>query len=62
MRFVSVVVPDWLIATTSVSLMSARKPNPESSVAGVASTLQSSPSVRDERIRARLWPAMAAVP
>ena len=28
MRFVSVVVPDWLIATTSVSRMSARSPKP----------------------------------
>ena len=28
MRFVSVVVPDWLMATTSVSLMSGRSPKP----------------------------------
>jgi len=40
-RFVSVVVPDWLIATTSVSLMSVRRPNPESSVASIASTRSS---------------------
>ena len=33
MRFVSVVVPDWLMATTSVSLMSGRSPKPDSSVA-----------------------------
>ena len=37
-RFVSVVVPLWLIATTSVSDMSPRSPKPESSVAGSAST------------------------
>ncbi len=61
-RFVSVVVPDWLMATMSVSLMSGRMPNPDSSVAGVASTRRSSPSVSDERVRARLWPATAAVP
>ena len=37
-RLVSVVVPDWLMATTRVSLMSGRRPKPESSVAGRAST------------------------
>ena len=43
MRFVSVVVPLWLIATTSVSDMSAASPKPESSVASTAST--------DDRVR-----------
>ena len=37
MRLVSVVVPDCEMATTSVSLMSAVSPNPESSVAVSAS-------------------------
>ena len=39
MRFVSVVVPDCEIATTSVSRMSAASPKPESSVAAIASTV-----------------------
>ena len=38
MRFVSVVVPLWLTAIASVSLMSSCSPNPDSSVAIVAST------------------------
>ena len=62
MRLVSVVVPHWLMATTSVSLMSGRMPKPDSSVAGVASTRRSSPSVSDASMTARLWPATAAVP
>ena len=33
MRLVSVVVPLWLTATASVSLMSRRSPKPDSSVA-----------------------------
>ena len=37
-RLVSVVVPDWLMATTSVSAMSGRSRKPDSSVAGSAST------------------------
>ena len=37
-RLVSVVVPDWLMATTRVSDMSVRMPKPESSVAACAST------------------------
>ena len=38
MRLVSVVVPLWLMATASVSDMSRRSPNPDSSVAVTAST------------------------
>ena len=38
MRLVSVVVPDWLTAMASVSLMSSRRPKPDSSVAVIAST------------------------
>ena len=44
-RFVSVVVPLWLMATTSVSCMSSRRPKPESSVAG--------DGLDDERARRR---------
>ena len=62
MRFVSVVVPDWLIAMMTVSLMSGRMPKPESSVAGVASTLRSVASVSAPSVSARLCPATAAVP
>ena len=61
MRFVSVVVPDWLTAIASVSLMSRRMPKPDSSVAVTAST-SSWPSVSSSRIVAVLWPATAAVP
>ena len=61
MRFVSVVVPDWLTAIASVSVMSRRIPNPDSSVAVIAST-SSWPSVSSSRIAAVLWPATAAVP
>ena len=39
MRLVSVVVPLWLIATTSVSLMSVASRKPDSSVASTASTV-----------------------
>ena len=38
MRLVSVVVPLWLTATASVSLMSSCRPKPDSSVAVIAST------------------------
>ena len=40
-RLVSVVVPDWLMATTSVSAIVGRRPKPDSSVAGRASTRRS---------------------
>ena len=65
-RLVSVVVPDWLIATTRVSDMSAARPKPDSSVAGQSSTsmdrsgaipASSASSARDTEP-----PATAAVP
>ena len=65
-RLVSVVVPDCEMATTSVSDMSARKPNADSSVAGRAVT--SSAASREASASrvlkhiARLSPATAAVP
>ena len=62
MRLVSVVVPDWLMATTSVSLMSDRNPKPESSVAGSASTRSRPSGMQASRAPARLWPATCAVP
>ena len=62
MRLVSVVVPDWLIATANVSDMSARRRNPDSSVAGSASTRTSVSARSSRRCSARLWPATAAVP
>ncbi len=43
-RLVSVVVPLWLIATTSVSPISSRSSNPDSSVAWTASTSSRSPT------------------
>ena len=39
MRLVSVVVPLWLTAIASVSDMSSRMANPDSSVAVIASTI-----------------------
>ncbi len=63
MRFVSVVVPLWLIAITSVSAMSAESRKPDSSVASRASTVTAcdGPSARCSAAT-RLWPATAAVP
>ena len=61
MRFVSVVVPDWLTAMANVSDMSRRMPKPDSSVAVIAST-SSWPSVNSSRMAAVLCPATAAVP
>ena len=62
-RLVSVVVPDWLMATTSVSTMSGRNAKPESSVAGidVTRTDESVPS-SDSIASATALPATAAVP
>ena len=60
-RLVSVVVPLWLTATTSVSLMSRRIPKPLSSVATTGSTSRP-PSVSVASVAAMLRPAMAAVP
>ena len=65
-RLVSVVVPDCEMATTSVSDMSARNPNADSSVAGSAltSSAASAPDSAMSMLRpcARLSPATAAVP
>ena len=61
MRFVSVVVPLWLTATASVSLMSSWSPNPDSSVAVIASTAMTFPA-SSVRILAIDAPATAAVP
>ena len=61
MRLVSVVVPLWLIATTSVSDMSSPSWNPDSSVAVSASTAIDRPHSEPSSI-ATLRPAMAAVP
>ena len=62
-RLVSVVVPDWLMATTSVSDMSAVRPKPESSVAGRSSTMMPSKVASSaSRARATDPPATAAVP
>ena len=61
MRFVSVVVPLWLTATASVSVMSRRSPNPDSSVAVTAST-SSDPPASSSRTAAIDCPATAAVP
>jgi hypothetical protein len=61
-RFVSVVVPDWLIATTSESDMSSRSLNPESSAAASPSTANESPSSIDPSAAAKAPAAMAAVP
>ena len=57
MRLVSVVVPLWLMATTSVSLMSSSSPKPESSVAAIASAVRCDPTNRRER-GGELWPAI----
>ncbi len=62
MRLVSVVVPDWLIATTSVSAMSDRSPKPDSSVAGSASAARPDPAQNWPSAAAIAWPATAAVP
>ena len=62
MRFVSVVVPDWLIATIRVSRMSERSPKPESSVAGRASTRRRPSGIVATSAEAKLWPATWAVP
>ena len=60
-RLVSVVVPLWLTAIASVSRMSRRSWNPDSSVASSAS-MSSSPSLSSSSRAAVLWPAIAAVP
>ena len=57
MRFVSVVVPLWLTATTNVSLMSRRMPKPLSSVAVIGST-SSLPSASASSVAAMLRPAI----
>ena len=62
MRLVSVVVPDWLMATTSVSAIDDRRPKPDSSVAGRASTRRSVSVVKRASPAASAWPATAAVP
>ena len=59
---VSVVVPDWLMATTSVSDMSDDKSNAESSVAGLALTFIPVSISRFEIAFATAFPATAAVP
>ena len=61
MRLVSVVVPLWLMATTSVSLMSSSRPKPESSVAAIASAVRCEPTNRVS-VAATPCAAMAAVP
>ncbi len=61
-RLVSVVVPDWLMATTSVSAIDDRRPKPDSSVAGRASTRRSVSVVKRASPAASAWPATAAVP
>ena len=61
MRLVSVVVPLWLMATTSVSDMSSLTPKPESSVAASASARSRDPTSAASTA-ARLCPAIAAVP
>ena len=53
-RLVSVVVPDWLMATTSVSAMSWRSEKPDSSVAGSACTRTGVAASWVARMRARL--------
>jgi hypothetical protein len=66
-RFVSVVVPDWLMAMTGTSDISSAIRKPESSVAGTASArsgpswLRSPANARSTAL-ATLRPAMAAVP
>ena len=62
MRLVSVVVPDWLMAITSVSVMSDRSPNPESSVAGREETPMPVPASSASIAAATASPAIAAVP
>ena len=61
MRLVSVVVPLWLTATASVSLMSRRSPKPDSSVAVTAAT-SSAPPASSSSTAAIDCPATAAVP
>jgi hypothetical protein len=61
-RLVSVVVPDWLTATTRVSLMSSARPKPDSSVARVASTTTPDLASSGASTAAKLCAAMAAVP
>ena len=61
-RLVSVVVPDWLMATTSVSVMSAERWNPDSSVAVMARTMTPEPATATSMAAATAWPATAAVP
>ncbi len=62
MRLVSVVVPDWLIATIRVSDMSRRRPEPDSSVAVLASVIRSDPANSAPTESATASPATAAVP
>ena len=61
-RLVSVVVPDWLMATTSVSLMSSRSPKPDSSVAGTADGAQLAVGAPAARSAAPGLAGEAAVP
>ena len=63
MRLVSVVVPDWLMAITSVSPMSSSRPKPDSSLAGRAAAARPAAiGSTDVSVAARIWPATAAVP
>ena len=61
-RFVSVVVPDWLMAMISVSDMSLRSRKPDSSVAGTASSWTPRRSAASARSATSPWLAMEAVP
>ena len=62
MRLVSVVVPDWLMATTNVSDIDGRSPKPDSSVAGTASTFRLVAPQNWSSAAAIAPPATAAVP
>ena len=62
MRLVSVVVPLWLTATASVSLMSRRMPKPDSSVAVIGVDVELADASARRGWSAMLCPATAAVP
>ncbi len=62
MRLVSVVVPDWEMATMRVSLMSSRSWKPDSSVAVIDPITRPEPPSVSARAVATAWPATAAVP
>ena len=61
-RLVSVVVPDWLMATTRVSDMSSPRWKPDSSVAVMGPTTTPEPTRAASTAAATAWPATAAVP